>query len=222
MLHAIDYYRLVLPLADQSQFLIHPVQAGKIYPTLFITRQEFESVRVPENHRKFVVIRDLRDTMLSLCFSLLFSHAANDAMPGQIDDFRSRFDCHRFDEALMHTILNYGHGIGELQLSWIQSETPLFRYRDLLVDDLNTFRTIFNDICELHIPEDRLQAIVEQNRFQVLSGGRSQGNADALNHYRNGMCGDWVHHFNSEHVRVFKERLNDYLIATGYEKDRHW
>jgi hypothetical protein len=222
MFHHIDYYRLVTPLPDMQQFLQQPIIAGRIYPTLFVCRTQFGEVKVPENHYKFVVIRDLRDTLLSLCFSMLFSHAPGDGIPGEIDQFRSRYQSDRFDEALMHVIRTYGRSTGNLQASWIDQGAPVFRYDELLKDDLGCFRRIFNDICKLRIEEERLQQIVTSNRFHVLSGGRKPGEADANHHYRNGMQGDWVHHYSSAHVREFKTLLSDILVATGFEKDRHW
>ena len=58
-----------------TQFLRTPIQPGKVYPTLYVTKEEFDSVAMPANCRRFVVIRDLRDTLVSLYFSHKFSHA---------------------------------------------------------------------------------------------------------------------------------------------------
>ena len=41
-------------------------------------------------------------------------------------------------------------------------------------------------------------------------------------HYRRGVPGDWVNHFESDHVRVFKGRYDDLLIKLGYEKNEGW
>ena len=57
---------------QNHQFLHKPMGAGRIYPTLYITREQFESV--PPPLAGFVVIRDLRDTLVSLYFSLKHSH----------------------------------------------------------------------------------------------------------------------------------------------------
>ncbi|HZJ73048.1 MAG TPA: hypothetical protein VFF36_19095, partial [Planctomycetota bacterium] len=72
--HALAYDRLVLPEMQDVQFLERPIQPGKIYPTLYVTREQFESVAVPRDSRRFVVIRDLRDSLVSAYFSLRYSH----------------------------------------------------------------------------------------------------------------------------------------------------
>lgn len=222
LFHMIDYDRLVLPHDDRRQFLQSPIIPGKIYPTLFINKSDFDSVPKPENSRVFVVIRDLRDTMVSLCYSLLVSHRPEDGSPGQIDAFRSNYGMQQFDEALMYLIRNWAPSYGELQMSWIDQGYRVFRYHELLQNDLTCFREIFNEIGQLQIPEAKLQDLVIQNRFSALSGGRQQGNEDVNNHYRKGMCGDWIEKFTSQHVHEFKNLLNHYLVATGFEKDRNW
>jgi hypothetical protein len=44
------------------------MRPGKIYPTLYVTKDEFDSVSLPPNARHFEVIRDLRDTLVVLVF----------------------------------------------------------------------------------------------------------------------------------------------------------
>src|SRR5437867_734266 len=74
ILHALAHDRVVSSEVDVAHFLAKPVQAGMIYPTLYVTRQQFESVSVPRDARRFVVIRDLRDTLVSAYFSFRNSH----------------------------------------------------------------------------------------------------------------------------------------------------
>ena len=47
---------------------------GHIYPTLYVTRDEFETVTVPDPYLKFLVIRDLRDVLVSDYFYWKHSH----------------------------------------------------------------------------------------------------------------------------------------------------
>jgi hypothetical protein len=51
-----------------------PLRPGAVYPCVYRTRDEFETLHLPPGTRHFVVIRDLRDTLVSLYFSLLISH----------------------------------------------------------------------------------------------------------------------------------------------------
>src|SRR6185369_15120835 len=58
-----------------GHFLNSPLQEGKIYTAVYVTKDQFESVELPKNWCRFVVIRDLRDTLVSGYFSLKVSHA---------------------------------------------------------------------------------------------------------------------------------------------------
>src|SRR4051794_4521850 len=57
--------RFVSPELGSTHFLGKPVLPGKLYPTLYVTKEEFDSVELPKRWRRFVVIRDLRDTLIS-------------------------------------------------------------------------------------------------------------------------------------------------------------
>jgi hypothetical protein len=72
------------------------------------------------------------------------------------------------------------------------------------------------------IPGERLLGVVWDQRFEKYTGGRARGAEDASSHYRKGVGGDWVKHFEAEHVRVFKERWNELLLKLGYETDSGW
>ena len=66
--HALAYHRVILPEVESAatherpiegiQFLKQRVLPGQIYPTLYLTREQFASVRLPRHHRRFIVIRD--------------------------------------------------------------------------------------------------------------------------------------------------------------------
>ena len=95
---------VVAPQIDEVQFLKQPLQAGKVYPTVYVTRQQFESVALPDSWRRFVVIRDLRDTAVSAYFSFLFSHPAINAIIVEGREFLSSMDS---ETALTFTITEW-------------------------------------------------------------------------------------------------------------------
>ena len=96
ILHALCYNRLVLPEVESVptherplegvQFLKKPVRPGSIYPTLYLTREEFNTVPLPRHHRRFIVIRDPRDTMVSAYFSYKVSHTAQLRLDERLPD----------------------------------------------------------------------------------------------------------------------------------------
>jgi hypothetical protein len=60
----------VVEVTDESAHLRVPIHSGMIYPTAYVTKDEFDSVVLPPSSRRFVVIRDLRDTLVSHYFSI--------------------------------------------------------------------------------------------------------------------------------------------------------
>ncbi|MEA3441262.1 MAG: sulfotransferase [Chloroflexota bacterium] len=72
------------------------------------------------------------------------------------------------------------------------------------------------------IPAQFLLGYVYQNRFSSKTSGREPGQEDAESHYRKGVAGDWVNHFNGDHKRYFKDQYNELLLKLGYEDSPDW
>ena len=72
------------------------------------------------------------------------------------------------------------------------------------------------------IPVDFLLGYIFANRFSKKAKGRKEGEEDVKSHFRKGIAGDWVNHFNEEHRSYFKEKYDDLLIKLGYETDSDW
>ncbi|MDX6475087.1 MAG: lipopolysaccharide transport system ATP-binding protein, partial [Gaiellaceae bacterium] len=78
ILRALVPDRIVPPDARSGHFRYWPPEPGKVYPTVYLTRQQFDLVGVPDDCRRFVMIRDLRDTLVSSYFSLAATHGTPD------------------------------------------------------------------------------------------------------------------------------------------------
>ena len=63
---------------------------------------------------------------------------------------------------------------------------------------------------------DVLDAILEAHRFEKLTGGRSQGEADPESHYRKGKPGDWENHFTDRVSKAFEDAYGDIVDTLGY------
>src|ERR1041384_2828423 len=70
--------KVVPPEVGSASFLSRPIEPGKIYPTIYVTKEQFDSVHLPPDARRFVVIRDLHDTLVSGYFSIKVSHPVID------------------------------------------------------------------------------------------------------------------------------------------------
>jgi len=193
--------RVVTPQLGNVEFLNWPVETGKVYPTVYITKRQFDSARVPAGTRRFVVVRDLRDTLVSGYFSLKVSHPVVE--PG-VPQFRSMLAGLSIEDGMVYLMDEWLIHSARIQLSWLEAGEPLIRYEDLPVS------------------RERLREAVERNRFERLTQGRSRGQEEVAAHERKGIAGDWRSHFSSALKRAFKARYGGHLVATGYEKDLTW
>lgn len=108
-------------------------------------------------------------------------------------------------------------------------DSPRMKYRikNLLITIMNRIHAKSNGwilyrIKRTKIPVERLLMNVYQNRFSKLSEGREKGQEDVKSHYRKGVAGDWINHFNQEHIQFFKDEYNNLLIKLGYEDSLDW
>jgi lipopolysaccharide transport system ATP-binding protein len=210
--------RIVAPQVGEGQFLFWPLQPGKIYPTVYVTHQQFVAVKLPAAWRRFVVIRDLRDTLISAYFSLKISHAeeASNAV------LRERLQLLNFEDGLAVLIDEWLPACARIQLSWQEMGERLIRYEDLLEHDLEILEPLLLDECELPLDRARFREIVMTNRFEQLTKGRARGEEDVTAHERKGIAGDWQNYFSDKVKHMFKNRYGGILIATGYERDFDW
>jgi sulfotransferase family protein len=209
--------RVVFADFDNAQFLGQPLLAGRVYTTCYVTRREFHSVRLPEPWHRFVVVRDLRDTLVSWYFSLRFSHGDG---PG-LDPLRHELSVRDVEEGLLYFLRGLD-GSAAIQQSWVESGEDLIRYEDLLERDLEILEPLLTQQCPLGVPPEQVREAVLACRFESLTGGRPRGQEDVRSHERKGVAGDWRTYFTTRVTREFKAVYGDLLVATGYEKDLQW
>ena len=211
--------RIVLPEVG-TRFPREKIRPGAIYPTVYATKQDFDSIIASTNlsYRKFLVIRDLRDVLISLYFSLKISH------PLQIEKHRKRRQfLQGVSEAcgliyLMDEVLDWHK---EFQLSWLNDENLLFlKYENLLAREYAIFGQIMK-YCQIDVDWQYLHKIVAYNSFEAITG-RKRGQEDVRAHQRKGIVGDWRNHFSKQVKDEFKKRFGEVLIKTGYENDLMW
>jgi lipopolysaccharide transport system ATP-binding protein len=218
---------------------------GMVYPTVYLPKEEFYNrlqgfqinlwgfklkalilerislypVKQFAPIRKFVVIRDLRDTLISLYYSLKHSH---EIIRKEQAESRRRLLCLDQEEALIMMIGSNLKRAATIQKSWIRSNQNylLVRYEDLISDEFKYFSKIIK-YCGIKISEERLAEIVSGNSFKTITG-RQPGDEDIHAHQRKGISGDWQNYFNPRIKKEFKKLYGDVLISTGYEKDYNW
>lgn len=217
--------RVVDPLPRNAHLLERPLVPGAIYSPLYMRRETFAECAASraEPQARFVVIRDLRDALVSWYFSLKISHQD---IPGtRISGLRDALLSRSVEDGLIYLITGDGDFPGlarhaEIQTSWIDSGDVLVRYEDLLSSQHEQFARILRH-CGISIESARLNEIVRRHSFEAVSG-RPRGEEDIAAHHRKGVPGDWRNHFTPRVARDFKARYGPTLVKTGYESDLSW
>ncbi len=210
--------RIIHPEPYGYQFLRQPIVRGHIYPTLYVTRDEFETVPIPDPHLEFFVVRDLRDVLISAYFSEKQSHVPqSNPERHQRQAKLSILPLTGGLRYVMHMLLPR---VARIQTSWLNSGVPVFRYEEFLQDELGQFERVLKH-CQIAASPGRLQEIVATYSFERMSG-RPKGVEDITSHHRKAVAGDWKSYLTGELLDEFKELYDETLIETGYESNRDW
>jgi hypothetical protein len=205
--------RLVPLQIDNAQFLRSPLVDGGIYSPLYVTKDEFQSVFLPANYRIFVVIRDLRDTLVSGYFSMLYSHPVVDA---RIVRWRRMLQSMPIEDGLLMLLDEWLPLSARIQESWIDTDVQIVRYEELLENDVAILEDLLIGEWRVPLSTENLRAIVLRERFDNVTRGRMRGNEDIFAHERKGIAGDWQNHFTPVVTEKMLERHQELLIRTGY------
>jgi lipopolysaccharide transport system ATP-binding protein len=173
---------------------------------------------VQQAHKKIIVIRDLRDTLISFYFSMKESHSIMDQKQAGVRQLLHKRTLEKGLQSLMKWLPRQ---VSPIQLSWLDEEEALhIRYEDLIADEQAAFARII-EYAALPVAPQRLEEIVHKHSFKTVTG-RHRGTEDVTSHYRKGIAGDWRNYFTEQIKDTFKEHYGHVLIATGYESDLNW
>ena len=186
---------------------------------MFLTREKFLLHPELQDCRRFIVIRDLRDTLVSLYFSIKLSHP-HDAQ-GRAPRHRTELQEIGLEEGLLHLLANELPGAAAMQSSWLGHDDIFLRYEELLADGFPILRELLLDRFALPVSEAVLARAYRRTHFERVYK-RKLGEEDVNSHGRKGAPGDWVNHFTPVVRRRFAEMFGALLIGTGYEKDNTW
>ena len=178
----------------------HVFETGRVYPAMFMTRGEVLAHPELNGCKRFVVVRDLRNTVAALYFSLRLS-ATSDAESGNAtlpdDD----------ETGLLEVIDSRAAGIAAIQTSWQNQGEIVLRYEELIENGCDILRDAFIGRLALPVSESALTKAI---RSAPSERGRRTGAID------------WRKHFTPRARARFMEKFGQVLIDTGYEKDLAW
>ena len=197
----------------------HVFEPGRIYPAMFMTREEVLAHSELDGAARFFVLRDLRDTLVSLYFSLKVSHPLDES--GKKKAERETLQALSMEDGLLHLIERHLRRVSTIQRSWLDCGEIVLRYEDLLKDDVLMITDLIRNRLGVKVSSLRIAQAVKRRRFESVFK-RKLGSEDVSSHGRKGEPGDWKNHFTPAVCDAFRERYGDLLIASGYEKDGRW
>jgi lipopolysaccharide transport system ATP-binding protein len=210
--------KIVPPEIGMEQFAQAKVLSGdKVYPALYLTRQKFMRAGLCASAKRFVVVRDLRDSVISHYFSLKVSHPITAPEVSQLRRILTSMD---MDDGLIFLIRHRLYKPALIQFSWFCAEEPVIKYENLLHHDIDILTPIISHASPLSHQE--IEKVIIANRFSALTKNRERGCEDINSHERKAMPGDWKLYFSNRIKDEFKRRYADLLIKMGYETDNNW
>jgi hypothetical protein len=190
--------------------------AGPIYCPRPI---EWDEYRLPTD-RGVVVLRDPRDIVVSLAYSLTFSH-----LPTPITDhLRPGLLRLPMTQRLMLAMMQFRRPrvfADWGQLGWgPRGELFVTSYERLVADTCGELSAMY-EFLGWDVSAADVARIVADLSFETRSG-RSRGQEDPLSHLRKGVPGDWRSHFDRLAGLTFELHTWGSLVRSGYESDPLW
>jgi hypothetical protein len=203
----------------EAQLFTRPVKADAVYGCAYVNHHEFRAVPFPGPTRYFVLIRDLRDTLTSVYFSVKFSHGVDVPI---LQKQKTVLLALSEEDGLIYLMETWLNQPAFIQKSWVDAGEQCFRLEDCMKDAAGQLEKMFCQRWGLAVERSVLEDVAARHSFEKLSRGREAGKEDVKSHYRKGVAGDWRGHFTPKITARFKELYGDLLIRTGYERDNNW
>ncbi len=195
-----------------------PFPPRTIVSPLYIDYHNFAAIPKPDAYKAFFVMRDPRDILVSWYFSSKYSHSKM----GDIGLIRRKLHDLSQSDGLVYMI---GHlkdfGLFAALETWLTAERRDDKVRLLRFEELTgshkeaVFGELF-DFLDINMPERELTLLLEDYRFERLSGGRRKGREDRESHYRKGTPGDWQNYFDRKVSDAFRDTTGDLIERMGY------
>jgi hypothetical protein len=209
---------VVEPKPNVKHLFDEKMQGGKVYPCAYVNKLEFDALIMPENSRRVVLIRDLRDTLVSWYFSIRNTRLE----VGQVPKLQWFLDRLSKEQGLLYMMEVVLPPCAYIQRSWLEGGEQVMHFEEFMTDPVPALGRFFKEFWSMELPAPLVSNLAERHSFAKYSGGRSPGEENSKSHYRKGTHGDWRQHLTPGLIETFKARYADLMILSGYEKDDKW
>ena len=191
----------------------------------------------PNGPASVYVIRDGRDTMVSMYYYLLRGLPPRDAGPAArvrrdvgryFRDLQTRDDIRANLPYFIEQQMIRPHGSRANWPTHIRTsmqagrtDVPFVKYEDLLADGPGSLASAIQTLTGEPADMDRCVRAIEKYTFK-RQAGRNAGQENGKDFLRKGQAGDWKNHFSREAAEVFDRYAGDMLFELGYEQDNTW
>jgi len=198
---------------------IHRPLPTRTIAYLYIGYPAFKAIPKPSSYKAFFLLRDPRDAVVSWYFGVQGGMVQTFVIP----EMRRQVESMDKQSGLRSVIdILESLGYFEAQRSWVDPEVAaqgirIFRYEDFAADN-QTFLADLFAYLEIPMPSGELDALVNRRGFSRKTRGRQQGEEKVGSHYRKGVGGDWINHFDEATVSHFRSVTGDLIDVLGYEE----
>lgn len=153
-----------------------------------------------------VMYRDLRDAAISHVF-----YVKRTPWHAEYPHYRNK----DIKSGLEH----FGNTLLPQWVAWIEGwqrnrdkkRSIIVKYEEMKANPVDVFSRI---VQHYELPDKDIESIVEKFRFDKMKRKGS--------FFRKGKAGDWKNHFDDHLKDLFKEKVGQFLVQEGYEKDLDW
>jgi hypothetical protein len=166
-----------------------------------------------------VVLRDPRDLVVSLVYSVAFSHPPTSTTRLLRDPLRNSDTLQRLQLG-MFMLAQWADALRSWRDAAQDPRVLCIRYEDLIRDGA----AMIGRLCSFAgTPQELrvLQEIKATHAFETHTG-RKPGQENVYRHERKGIAGDWKNHFTRASGRLFEECFPCLLTSLGYEQGSEW
>lgn len=195
-----------------------PTPRHAVAAHLYVDYPTYASMEKPDKHRTFFILRDPRDCAVSWYFSMRNSHNPKFELVQELRAELRAIDDEQ--DGLKHMITRMGQfGFFETQRSWVRAPRSehlrVLRYEDFARDNEQFLADLLH-FLEVDLAPSEFEELVERHSFARRAGGRRAGVADEHHHYRKGVEGDWVNHFDDAVSAHFEAVAGPIVTDLGY------